>query len=183
MTEITELLRAAQSGDNASLDAVFARVYADLRSLAAARLASQPGENTLSATALVHEAYLKLSTAQALNMLDRHHFFACAARAMRQILVDRARARGADKRGAGSEPVTLSHVDRESAFSDSPALLDVDAALDRLDEIDPALRQLVEMRVFAGLTLVQIAEIGERSLRTVNRDWQRARALLLTQLE
>ena len=181
MSEITELLRTAQSGDSASLDAVFTRVYANLRAMASLRLASQGGENTLSATALVHEAYLKLSEARQLSLIDRKHFFACAARAMRQILVDRARARGADKRGGGIEPLTLSHA--EVAANDKPELLDLDAALDRLDAIDGALRQLVELRIFAGLTLQQIAETGERSLRTVNRDWQRARALLLAQLD
>ena len=180
MGDITELLRAAQSGDDRSLDAVFASLYPRLRELAASRLGGQPGEHTLSATALVHEAYLKLVDAQRLDLLDRHHFFACAARAMRQILVDRARARGAVKRGGPIEPLTLSHADGVS--SAQPELLDVDAALDRLDAIDMALRQLVELRIFAGLTLEQIAETSGRSLRTVSRDWQRARALLLTQL-
>ena len=87
MSEITELLRAVQAGDHASLDAVFERVYAELRTLAAARLASQPGESTLSATALVHESYLKLSDASQLSLTDRKHFFACAARAMRQTRI------------------------------------------------------------------------------------------------
>lgn len=181
MSEITELLRAAQSGDNASLDAVFERVYAELRALAAARLASQPGENTLSATALVHESYLKLSEAAQLSLTDRKHFFACAARAMRQILVDRARSRSADKRGGGIEPLTLSHA--EGIDGDQPEVLDLDVALDRLDEIDGSLRELVELRVFAGLTLQQVADTSGRSLRSVNRDWQRARALLLAQLD
>ncbi|WP_291144893.1 ECF-type sigma factor [Dokdonella sp.] len=181
MSEITELLRAVQAGDHASLDAVFERVYAELRTLAAARLASQPGESTLSATALVHESYLKLSDASQLSLTDRKHFFACAARAMRQILVDRARARGADKRGGGMEPLTLSHA--EGIDADTPEVLDLDVALNQLDEIDGALRELVELRVFAGLTLQQVADTSGRSLRSVNRDWQRARALLLAQMD
>jgi RNA polymerase sigma factor (TIGR02999 family) len=180
MGDITELLHAAKSGDSRSLDAVFASVYSSLRTLAASRLSARSGENTLSATALVHEAYLKLAHAQKLDLVDRHHFFACAARAMRLILVDRARARGADKRGAGIELQSLSQA--EGLPSREPELLVIDAALDRVDAIDGGLRQLVEMRVFAGMTLEQLAESSGRSLRSVNRDWQRARALLLAQL-
>ena len=180
MGDITELLHAAKAGKAGSLDAVFASVYPRLRELAASRLGAQPGERTLSATALVHEAYLKLVDAERLDLVDRHHFFACAARAMRQILVDRARSRGAIKRGGPLEPLTLSHAD-ELALAE-PELLDVDAALDRLDAIDPALRELVELRIFAGLTLEQIAESSACSMRTVSRNWLRARALLLAQL-
>lgn len=180
MGDITELLHAAQSGDGRSLDAVFERVYTTLRSLAASRLSAQAGEHTLSATALVHEAYLKLVDARRLDLADSHHFFACAARAMRQILVDRSRARGAVKRGAGQAAEPLAHA--EGIAADAPELLDIDAALDRVDAIDAGARELIEMRVFAGLTLEQLAETSGRSLRSVNRDWQRARALLLAQL-
>lgn len=162
------------------MDAVFARLYPQLRALAGARLREQSGAPTLSATALLHEAYLKLVDADRLELVDRHHFFACAARAMRHILVDSARARGAAKRGGNLEPVTLSNI--EGIVGPEPGLLDIDAALERLDEIEPKLRELVEMRIFAGMTLEQLAETGGRSLRTVNRDWQRARALLLAQL-
>lgn len=179
MGDITELLRAARSGDGKSLDAVFASVYSSLRALAATRLAHS-NESTLSATALVHETWLKLARAQRLELADRHHFFACAARAMRMILVDRARARGAVKR-AGFDLQALA-ADAEPVTLDQPGLLDVDAALDRVDAVDGSLRQLIELRVFAGMTLEQLAESSGRSLRSVNRDWQRARALLLAQL-
>jgi RNA polymerase sigma factor (TIGR02999 family) len=181
MGDITQLLQAARDGDGPALDRVFAQVYPALRALAAGRLAGQPGERTLSATALVHEAYLKLVDAAALQLRDRQHFFACAARAMRQILVDHARARGAVKRGGPLDPLTLSAA--EPAAAPEADLLDVDAALDRLDAIDPALRELVELRLFAGLTLPELAASSGRSLRTVNRDWQRARALLLAQID
>lgn len=180
MGDITELLHAAQPGDSRSLDAVFASVYSTLRALASSRLSAQSGEHTLGATALVHEAYLKLTDARRLDLVDRHHFFACAARAMRQILVDRARARGAWKRGAGFDLDSL--VQAEGLSASDPEMLDIDAALDRVDAINAGLRELVEMRVFAGLTLEQLAESSGRSLRSVNRDWQRARALLLAQL-
>ena len=122
MGEITELLQAARAGEPGSLDAVFASLYPRLRELAASRLGVQPGERTLGATALVHEAYLKLVDAARLDLLDRHHFFACAARAMRQILVDRARARGAIKRGGPVDALTLSHAD-DVAIAE-PELLD-----------------------------------------------------------
>lgn len=180
MGDITQLLQAAREGQGPALDRVFAQVYPALRALAAGRLAGQPGERTLSATALVHEAYLKLVDAAALQLRDRQHFFACAARAMRQILVDHARARGAVKRGGPLDPLTLSAA--EPAAAPDADLLDVDAALDRLDAIDPALRELVELRLFAGLTLPELAAGSGRSLRSVNRDWQRARALLLAQI-
>lgn len=180
MGDITELLRSVRAGDPRSLDVVFARVYSTLRKLAAARLSRQSGEATLGATALVHEAYLKLCDANRLDLVDRHHFFACAARAMRQILVDRARARAALKRGAGIDLVSLMNVD--GVVSRPPELLDIDAALDAVDAVDPVLRELVEMRVFAGMTLEELAESRGQSLRTVNRHWQRARAMLLAQL-
>jgi RNA polymerase sigma factor (TIGR02999 family) len=178
--EITELLHAARCGDAAALDEVFARVYPTLRTLASARLRSASSEATLSPTALVHETYLKLIGAQHLDLSDRHHFFACAARAMRHILIDHARSRASARRGGGVSGIDLDSADM--AVEAEHDLLDVDAALDRLDAIDGGLRELVEMRIFAGLTLEQLAETSGRSLRTVNRDWQRARALLMTQI-
>lgn len=182
MGEITELLEAARSGDGRALDAVFAGVYPTLRALATARLRSASGESTLSPTALVNEAYLKLIGASALDLTDRHHFFACAARAMRHILIDNARARGSLKRGGAMAPVTLTLDGGEAEAIPESDLIDIDGALDRLDEINPELRELVELRVFAGLTLEQLAESMGRSLRSINRDWQRARALLMAQL-
>jgi len=181
MGEITRLLAAARDGEATALDAVFANLYGELRALAGARLREQHGESTLGATALVHEAWLKLAGAGPLELVDRHHFFACAARAMRHILVDRARARGALKRGGVVEPLTLSHAERLAL--PEPELLDVDAALERLDAVNPQFRELAEMRLFAGLTLEQLAQSSGRSLRSVNRDWQRARALLLALLD
>lgn len=182
MGEITELLEAARSGDSRALDSVFAEVYPTLRSLAASRLRSATGESTLSPTALVNEAYLKLIGASALDLTDRHHFFACAARAMRHILIDAARARTSQKRGGAAIPVTLTVDGGEAEAIAESDLIDIDGALDRLDEINPDLRELVELRVFAGLTLEQLAESRGRSLRSINRDWQRARALLMAQL-
>jgi RNA polymerase sigma factor (TIGR02999 family) len=178
--EITELLQAARTGNDAAMDAVFERVYPLLRQLAGARLGKSRGEATLNPTALVHETYLKLVGARRLDLADRRHFFACVARAMRQIVIDHARARASGRRGGDAVRVPL--VDAESIASDDAELVDLDAALDRLDEIAPPLRELVELRVFAGMTLEQLAETCGRSLRSVNRDWQRARALLIAQM-
>lgn len=180
MGEITELLHAARNGDAPALDQVFAKVYPTLRALAGSRLREAGGESTLSPTALVHETYLKLIGASQLDLTDRHHFFACAARAMRHILIDHARARVSQRRGGGATCVELDSL--ELATQSEHDLLDVDMALDRLDAIDSRLRELVEMRIFAGMTLEQLAESSDRSLRTVNRDWQRARALLMAQM-
>lgn len=178
--EITELLHAARGGDGPALDQVFAQVYPTLRSLAGARMREAPGESTLSPTALVHETYLKLIGAEHLDLTDRHHFFACAARAMRQILIDHTRARTSQRRGGADARVDLDCI--EVASEPEEDLLDLDNALNQLDAIDRKLRELVEMRVFAGLTLEQLAETSGRSLRSVNRDWQRARALLMAQM-
>ena len=180
MGEITELLQAARSGDAPALDLVFAKVYPTLRALAGARMRGAVGETTLSPTALVHETYIKLIGAHHLDLADHHHFFACAARAMRQILIDHARARASQRRGGALAKVDLDHVD--VASEPDHDLLDLDAALDNLEAIDSSLRELVEMRVFAGMTLEQLAQITGRSLRSVNRDWQRARALMMAQM-
>jgi RNA polymerase sigma factor (TIGR02999 family) len=111
---------------------------------------------------------------------SREHFYACAAQAMRQILIDHARARSADKRGGAMQQITLSGIESEQIDLD---VLDLDRALCDLGEVDAALRQLVELRYFAGLTLEEVAELRGISLRTANRDWQRARALLALRLD
>ena len=180
MGEITELLHAARGGNACALDQVFAKVYPTLRTLASARLRRAGAEATLTPTVLVHETYLKLIGAEQLELGDRHHFFACAARAMRHILIDYARAQASARHGGSSAHVDIESI--EMPAEQQQDLLDVDAALDQLDAIDARLRELVEMRIFAGMTLEELAVMSGRSLRTVNRDWQRARALLMTQL-
>jgi RNA polymerase sigma factor (TIGR02999 family) len=187
--EITELLSRSAAGDGAAMDAVFQRVYPELRRLARAQIGR--GQHTLTPTALVHEAYLRLLGAAALPLQDRRHFFACAARAMRNILIDRLRASTADKRGGGLDPVTLDDVDiagpgvAGADFAGTGlglALLDLDEALDALDQLSPRQREVVELHFFAGLTYQEIAELHECSERTVIREWQRARAFLHAQL-
>jgi RNA polymerase sigma factor (TIGR02999 family) len=180
MPDITELLTPREGRDGPDLAAVFEHLYADLKRIASARVAALAPDQTLQATGLVHEAYLKLVGARSLTLENRKHFFACAARAMRQILIDRSRIAHADKRGAALERVTLEHCD---AVAPPPPLLDLDRALDDLEQIDPALRELVELRYFAGLSLPQIAELHGQSTRTAARNWERARVLLKLRLE
>lgn len=180
MAEITTLLAGGSESGEPDLAAVFDRLYGELKRIAIARVAELGARDTLSATGLVHEAYLKLVQADQLSLNSRKHFFACAARAMRQILIDRSRSAYAEKRGGDLERVTLSRCDAEAA---TPALLDLDNALNDLDQIDPSLRELVELRYFAGLSLAAIAELRDISLRTAARDWERARTLLQLRLD
>ena len=177
---ITALLQAHRSGDAAALDRVFDALYRDLRGVAAQRLSRLRPGGTLTPTALVHEAWMRLAGAEALDLRDRGHFFACAARAMRHVLLDAARARGADKRGGGALPVTLT----ENLADDAPALemLDLERALVELEAIDPKLCELVELRFFSGMSVEDIALLRGLSERTVFRQWQQARALLQVQL-
>jgi len=180
MTDITELLTACEGRDGPDLAAVFERVYADLKHIAIARVAALGPAQTLSATALVHETYLKLVGAQRLTLENRKHFFTSAARAMRQILIDRHRVAQAEKRGPGLQRITLGECE---ALTDDTDLFDIDRALDELEQINPGLRELAEMRYFTGLSLPQIAELRGVSLRTAARDWERARSLLLVSLD
>lgn len=180
MAEITELLERSAAGDRAAMNAVFEHVYPELRRIAQGQIGR--GEQTLTPTVLVHETYLRLFGASRLALGSRRHFFACAARAMRNVLVDHLRAASAQKRGGGAVEVTLEGIDI-SGPGPSLQLLDLDRALDALEEVSPELREVVELRFFAGLEFGEIAELVECSERTVFRNWQRGRALLHAQLE
>lgn len=181
MGEITELLADARRGEPEKLEAVFAALYPELKRLASWRSSSRARDSTLTTTVLVHETFLKLVGARHLDLKDRRHFFACAGRAMRHILVDHARSAMADKRGGGVAPVELpADVADGRPVAD---WIDLDRALDELDEFQPALRELVELRYFAGLTREETAELLGCAERTVQRDWQRARAFLYARLE
>lgn len=176
MNETTSLLQAARDGDARAADRLFARVYDELRRLAQGRVGAEAGCVTLSATGLVHEAYLKLVDGG--GWADRDHFLAVASTAMRRVLVDRARARHRLKRGGGQRPVTL-HDDLDAPdIAPSQDVLAVDAALDRLAEHDARLAQLVELRFFGGLEVGEAARVLDVSDRTAARLWARARAHL-----
>lgn len=180
--EVTRLLGAWGGGDRAAADRLFALLYEELRRIAHRALADQRHEATLQTTALVHELYLRLvGTFQPTND-DRRRFFGAAAKVMRRILVDRARERLADKRGAGERPGTLDEerLARDGASLESQAAeaLAVDQALAALERHDSRLAELVELRFFAGCSVAESAELLGLSERTVKRDWQKARALL-----
>lgn len=182
MGDVSLLLAAANAGDRDAADRAFALVYADLRMLArrqVQRAASGPG-----ATSLVHEVYLRLVGPAAMNISDREHFFALAARAMRQLVVDHARHRTRAKRGGGVAMDDLDDVVEHVAAPGNAALmLELDQALDRLAALDPQLVRLVEMRYFAGLELAEIEALTGRSERSLKRDWRRARVVLHATLE
>ncbi len=181
---ITEWLDEARNGDRAALDRVLQALYHELHAMAKRQLGGERDE-TLDATALVHEAYLKLIGQDQAEFADRAAFFAYAASAMRSVVVDHARARVALKRGGGD---TVQRVaDLPDNINDGirldEDLISLDSALSQLAEVDPQLARIVELRYFAGLSEPQIAELLERGERSVRRDWQKARMFLLHQLQ
>jgi len=172
--EVTRLLEAAVGGDQDALDRLVPLVYDDLRRLAHRQLGREGGGHTLQTTGLVHEAYLKLAGGAGIGAANRAHFLAIAARAMRQVLVDYARRRKAEKRGGGVVNVTLNDGDQGMDVS-SDDLLALD---DILGQLEARQRQVVELRFFGGLEEKDIAEALGVSERTVRRDWVKARAWL-----
>lgn len=179
-SDVTRLLLAWGAGDQAALDRLTAIVYQELHRLAIAYMARERPDHTLQATALVHEAYLRLVDLQGVAWRDRSHFFAVAARLMRRILVDIARARTYQKRSAG-ERVSL---DEALTLAEQPGaeLVALDDALNRLAAIDERKSQIVELRYFGGLAIEETAEALNLSRQTVIRDWRTARAWLYHQL-
>lgn len=176
MADITELIGQARAGDARASQRLFAALYEDLRSLAACQLR---GENVMRSTSLVHEAYLKLARHGALEVNDRDHYFAVAARVMRQIVVDHVRARAALRRGGDLQVAALDTTALQAAAEDrDEEVLVLDDALNRLAALDAPLAALVEMRFYAGLELAEIAGVQGRSERSLKRDWRRARAFL-----
>jgi RNA polymerase sigma factor (TIGR02999 family) len=172
--EVTRLLEAAVGGDQDALDRLVPLVYDDLRRLAHRQLGREGRGHTLQTTGLVHEAYLKLAGGAGVGAANRAHFLAIAARAMRQVLVDYARRRKAEKRGGGVVCVTLNDGDQGMDVT-SDDLLALD---DVLEQLEPRQRQVVELRFFGGLEEKDIAEALGVSERTVRRDWVKARAWL-----
>ncbi|MFO1273137.1 MAG: ECF-type sigma factor [Rubrivivax sp.] len=183
MPDITTLLGAARAGDSAAAGEAFALLYDDLRRLARARLRQHQTMTLLDTTSLVHESYMKLVGAAALPVEDRHHFFAYASRVMRSVIVDFARARLAERRGGDAEHLALStEISNQVAAPENDALK-VHEALAVLEQADARLAQVVEMRYFGGLTEAEIAEALGVSERTVRRDWEKARLLLVAAME
>ena len=183
MSQVTQILHAIAQGDPAAADQLLPLVYDELRQLAAQKLAQEKPGQTLQATALVHEAYLRLVTgAEAQQWDNRRHFFAAAAEAMRRILVERARRHGAQKRGAGFERMDLPDLP-EQTRDDPSSLLALDEALAKLQEQHPQKAQVVKLRFFAGCTLEETAQLLGISRATAQRNWAYARAWLFGQLK
>ena len=156
-------------------------VYGELRRLAANRLRNERPDHTLQPTALVHEAYVRLVDQRQVRWQSRAHFYAIAAHIMRRILVDRARARGAGKRGAGWQRVTLTG-DKTPTTSRNVDVVALDETLQRLAELDPQQERIVELRYFGGLTIEEAAEVMNISPATLKREWAIARAWLRAEL-
>ncbi|REK17433.1 MAG: RNA polymerase subunit sigma [Planctomycetota bacterium] len=183
MSDVTRILLAIHRGDRQAPEALLPLVYDELRKLAAARLAHERPDQTLQATALVHEAYLRLVDVGSAEPWDsRGHFFAAAAEAMRRILIDRARNRNRLKRGGGWQRVSLDELDVADNASDDD-LLALDEALTQLAREHPQAAELVKLRFFAGLTTEDAARALGISLRTANRHWAFARAWLYRSLQ
>jgi RNA polymerase sigma factor (TIGR02999 family) len=172
---------AKPAGGPTPLDEVLPEVYGELRRIARRHLRRHAAGMTLNTTAVVHEAYLKLAAADS-KWSDRGHLLAIASTAMRHLLVDAARRRQAAKRGAGVLPEPLETTGHAAEPPAAPDLLALDDALHNLAAVDPALVQVVECRFFAGLTVAETAEALGRSVRTVERDWARARGHLYRSL-
>lgn len=181
---IDAMLRELDNGeaDAAAISRLLPHVYDELRQLAAGCLNSRRDDHTLRATALVHEAYLRLAGSDGPAWKDRAHFFRAAAKTMRHILIDYFRRQAAEKRGGGERAVRLT----ETAFllDDSEAeILEVDDALQRLSSLSPEKARVVELRIFGGCTIEETAEALGISTATVERDWRFARAWLKSQLD
>ena len=181
MSDVTRILAAIEQGDARAADQLLPLVYDELRRLAAAKMSEEPPGQTLQATALVHEAYIRLVGSQDQNWSGRTHFFAAAAEAMRRILIDNARRKHRLKHGGGQQKVDLD--DAELAFeAPSEDLIALDEALVKLASMDKVKADLVKLRYFAGLTLEQAAGVLNLPERTAKRYWAHARAWLYRQI-
>jgi len=181
-SDVTQLLDKAQNGDKESLDTLLPLIYDELRRVAANQLRAERENHTLQATALVHEAYLRLLEQQEVDWQNRAHFFSIAAEMMRRILVNYAIQRNAKKRGDGVTRISLDDAVSFSTGEDDLDLVSLDASLKRLAEFDETQARIVELRFFAGLTVEEVAEVLEISESTIKREWKMAKAWLKTQL-
>jgi RNA polymerase sigma factor (TIGR02999 family) len=173
--DLTALLKEWSEGDRKALDQLMPFVYVELRKLAASYLREERPNHTLQPTALVNEAYLRMTGQKKVTWQNRAHFFGIAAQMMRRILVDHARKRQAAKRDASAWKVATTELD---GSDNGPELLALDRALEELEQIDPQQAKVVELRFFAGLTVEETAEAAGISPRTVKREWRTAKAWL-----
>ena len=179
--DVTQILSAIESGDPKAAEELLPLVYDELRRLAAHRLANEQRQHTLQPTALVHEAWLKISGPEQREWNGRHHFFAAAAEAMRRILVDRARRRLAVKRGGGADPVPAEELELPAPAPDEQ-LLDVDDALEMLARVDARKAELVKLRYFVGMSFEDAAAALGIAVPTAKEWWAYARAWLRVEI-
>jgi len=181
MSEFTLMLEAISGGDSRASEQLLPLVYEELRRLAAARMSQEAAGHTLQPTALVHEAWLRLTGGQNQSWQNRAHFFGAAAEAMRRILIERARRKSRLKRGSGQALLDIADLDVMAAIPDDKVLL-VDEALAQLQAEDPEKARIVSLKFFAGLTNEQVAELLNLNERTVRRQWNFARAWLFDRI-
>src|SRR5215472_14474 len=181
MSDVTRILKAASAGERQAAEELLPLVYDELRKLAAHQLAQEQAGQTLQPTALVHEAWLRLVGVGDVGFAGRAHFFAAAAEAMRRILIERARKKLALKRGAGAERVDLDKLEVAVA-ADEETLLEVDEALGKLAQEDPASAEFIKLRFFAGLTNAEAAQALGIPERTARRHWSFARTWLYREI-
>lgn len=176
--QVTALLQQWSRGDRDALEKLTPLVYEELRGIAAGYMRDERPGHTLQATALVHEAYVRLIGQKRVSWQNRAHFFGIAAQLMRRILIDHARRRQAAKRGVGGALRLTAGVDVAGAPEQDFDLLAIDGALSRLEQLDAAQARIVELRFFGGLTVEETAEVAGVSTATVKREWRTARAWL-----
>jgi RNA polymerase sigma factor (TIGR02999 family) len=179
MAEVTSLIERLNANDKKAIDELFEAMYADLRRIARSRLAASGRHTLLDTSLLVHETYMRFLNVGELKINDRQHFLAYASSTVRSIVVDFVRKRSAEQRGGDVDHVTLNTEVAQSVGAEDEEILLVHEALNTLAQVDERLVRVVEMRYFAGLSEVEIAEALGVSDRTVRRDWERARLLLL----
>jgi RNA polymerase sigma factor (TIGR02999 family) len=182
MSDVTQILERVEQGDPKAAEELLPLVYEELRKLAARQMAQEPPGHTLQATALVHEAWLRLVGAPHQDWNSRNHFFMAAAQAMRRILIERARQKARRKRGGDQQRVPLQELEL-ATNADSETLLLVEEAMERLAATDPLKARLVELRFFTGLSLEEAAQVLSVSTPTAKRYWAYARAWLFQEIE
>ncbi len=181
--DVTQLLQQWKTGDRGALDRLIPIVYPELRAIAARQLGREAGREHLQTTAIVNEAYVRLLRGRELDCENRGHFFAIAAQLMRRILVDHARRRQRSKRGSGSTPIAIDESITPTARpNDALDALDLDRALQKLEQFDPEEAKIVELRFFGGLTIEETAATLGISVATVKREWNIAKSWLYREL-
>jgi RNA polymerase sigma factor (TIGR02999 family) len=179
---VTQLLKAWRGGDQDALNELTPKVYIELRRMAANYMRREGSGNTLQATALVHEVFLKLVDASDVDWKDKAHFFAVSANMMRRILVDRARSKGSTKKGGAALRLNLDEAPEIASASRNREMVAIDDALEALAQVDPRKAKVIELRFFGGLSVEETAEVLKISPQSVMRDWKMARAWLMAEL-